>query len=174
MFAVQSGEVTASSNTSLSRAAPRRNTAVAAVLGHELDGAIKRTDRKGDKAEIDVEVLLRGAEKLLDVFNVDGARERITQLRLRHSRASNSLRNQRGKVESQERELEGLNRGWVGEDDDDQSARDEHGERDTGIDLVTQQDLDLELEEIRELEQRKRELEDRVHGMEKDLGGLLR
>jgi hypothetical protein len=38
---------------------------------------------------------------------------------------------------------------------------------------VTDADLNRELEEIRELERKKRSLEDRVNGMERDLGGLL-
>jgi hypothetical protein len=38
---------------------------------------------------------------------------------------------------------------------------------------VTDADLDRELEEIRELESKKRSLEDRVNGMERDLGGLM-
>lgn len=39
---------------------------------------------------------------------------------------------------------------------------------------ITDEDIERELEEIRELELRKRALEDRVNGMERDLGGLLR
>jgi len=39
---------------------------------------------------------------------------------------------------------------------------------------VTDEDIERELEEIRELEKKKRALEDRVTGMERDLGGLLR
>lgn len=39
---------------------------------------------------------------------------------------------------------------------------------------VTDEDIQRELEEIRELEIRKRMLEDRVSGMDRDLGGLMR
>jgi type I restriction-modification system DNA methylase subunit len=38
---------------------------------------------------------------------------------------------------------------------------------------VTDADIEREMEEIRELERRKRALEARVSGMEKDLGGLM-
>ena len=41
-------------------------------------------------------------------------------------------------------------------------------------DQITLEDLEREEEEIKELESRKRMLEDRVTGMERDLGGLLR
>ena len=39
---------------------------------------------------------------------------------------------------------------------------------------ISEQDLEREMEEIRELEARKKRLEDRVNGMDEDLGGLLR
>lgn len=39
---------------------------------------------------------------------------------------------------------------------------------------VTDEDIERELEEIRELERRKQVLEDRVTGMSRDLGGLMR
>ena len=38
---------------------------------------------------------------------------------------------------------------------------------------VTDEDIERELEEIKDLERRKRALEDRVTGMERDLGGLM-
>lgn len=40
--------------------------------------------------------------------------------------------------------------------------------------LMTEEDLKREEENIKELEFKKRTLEDRVNGMEKDLGGILR
>lgn len=39
---------------------------------------------------------------------------------------------------------------------------------------ATDEDIQRELEEIRDLEKRKRALEDRISGMDRDLGGLLR
>lgn len=39
---------------------------------------------------------------------------------------------------------------------------------------VTDEDIARELEEIRKLERKKRALEERVSGMERDLGGLMR
>ena len=38
---------------------------------------------------------------------------------------------------------------------------------------VTDEDIERELAEIRDLERRKRGLQDRVTGMERDLGGLV-
>lgn len=143
------------------------------MLGKDLDGAIKRGER--EKGEVDVEVLLHGAEKLLEVYGVEGVRERITLLRTRYSRARGNLRSYSSKVAELEREVERINRGggWDEEDDDDDDLESAGGKDEMVID-VTDDDLRAEEEEIRELERRKKDLEMRVEGMEKDLGGLLR
>ena len=47
------------------------------------------------------------------------------------------------------------------------------GERQGAI-YVTEDDIKREDDEIRELEKKKRQLEDRVQGMDRDLGGLMR
>lgn len=39
---------------------------------------------------------------------------------------------------------------------------------------VTDEDIERELEEIRELERRKRTLEERMTGIDRDIGGLMR
>ena len=48
------------------------------------------------------------------------------------------------------------------------------GVEDQGEVHITTEDLQREQEEIRQLERRKKMLEERVSGMEKDLGGLNR
>ena len=61
-----------------------------------------------------------------------------------------------------------------------QSYGDDYEDYDTGGALqsetmdVTDDDIRRELNEIRDLEEKKRVLEDRVSGMEKDLGMLMR
>jgi hypothetical protein len=61
------------------------------------------------------------------------------------------------------------------EDDEDMLEAEDHG-ADAGeyVAPMTKEDLMREEEEIRELERKKRGLEDRVTGMERDLGGLMR
>ena len=54
---------------------------------------------------------------------------------------------------------------------DDGKTEDEAGE--AGIPL-TREDLEREEQEVKELERKKRGLEERVEGMERDLGGLMR
>ncbi|PBP25997.1 DASH complex subunit Spc34 [Diplocarpon rosae] len=176
VFNVAQGEVTAGITTG-SRA-PRRNTAVAAVLGAELHSEVRKTEGKGD---IDIEVLLRGAEKLNNVYSVHGIPEQISGLRSRYARIKNGLGFYENKVRKQTRELERINRGATPGDEDEDEDYGDSGEDDEELKgqrifevEVTDEDLRAEEEEIRELERKKRELEERVSGMERDLGGLLR
>lgn len=173
VFNVAGGEVVSSAATT-SRA-PRRNTAVAAVLGADLNSEIRKSEgvQKGD---LDVEVLLRGAEKLGEVYVMEGARERIAQLRSRYARIQTSLQHYEQKVVKQTRELERMNRqgDWDGDSPDEEVVDEEEEEGDAEEGVITDELLRQEEEEILELERKKRELEERVSGMERDLGGLMR
>jgi hypothetical protein len=159
--------------TGLGARAPRRNTAVAAVLGAELHSEVRRTEGKGD---VDIEVLLRGAEKLNDVYSIPGVPERIRGLRTRYGQIQASLQHYEQKVARQTRDLERMNRGdgWEEEDKYNGEGRATPGTEEEMEVEVTDEDLRREEDEIRELERKKKELEDRVSGMERDLGGLLR
>lgn len=141
------------------------------MLGAELHNEVRRTGSGG--GEVDVEVLLRGVEKLNAVYEVGGTGEKVRSLRERWRLVGKSLGHYEMKVEKQMRELERMNRGERWEEDDEEMEDDEEG----GLELeleVTDEDLRREEEEIRELEAKKRALEERVKGMERDLGGLLR
>ena len=166
VFNVAQGEVTAGTTTG-SRP-PRRNTAVAAVLGAELHSEVRKTEGKGD---IDIEVLLRGVEKLNNVYAVPGVPERVQSLRTRYRQIVGSLGHYEKKVERQTRELERMNRGEAWDEDEEDDEGEVVHEEEIEI---TEEDLRREEEEIRELERKKKELEERVSGMERDLGGLLR
>jgi hypothetical protein len=154
---------------------PRNNRAVAAVLGPELHSEVRKAE--GKTGEIDIEVLLRGAEKLNAVYAVPGVPERVQGLRGRYATITGSLGHYERKVERQTRELERMNRGesWD-EGEDEEGSEAEGGDERFGEEEVeiTDEDLRREEEEIAELERKKRELEERVRGMERDLGGLLR
>ncbi|KAJ5510790.1 DASH complex subunit Spc34 [Penicillium expansum] len=122
----------------------RNQSAVARVLGHDMMEEIKRsagTSTRGPRGEVNIEVLLRGAEILCNVYPVAGAQEKITNLRYRHEMISESI----AQLEVAQPE----------------------------IPEVTDEDIERELAEIRVLEQRKRRLEERVTGMDRDLGGLI-
>jgi chromosome segregation ATPase len=141
------------------------------VLGAELHSEVRKTEGKG---EIDIEVLLRGVEKLNNVYSVPGVPERVQSLRTRYAQIVGSVGHYERKVEKQQRELERMNRGeaWD-EDEEEEEGGDEEFAQEEEVE-VTDEDLRREEEEIRELERKKRELEERVSGMERDLGGLLR
>lgn len=139
-------------------------------MGADLNSEIRKTEGH-TKGDLNVEVLLRGAEKLGEVYVMEGARERIAQARYRYGRIEKSLRYYEEKVARQTRELDRMQR--QGEDDFEEDWEHEQPEQqddDVDIDEL----LMIEEDEIRELERKKRELEDRVSGMERDLGGLLR
>ncbi|KAF1931501.1 DASH complex, subunit Spc34 [Didymella exigua CBS 183.55] len=161
--------------------APRRNTAVAAVLGNELVERIRRGGgggagsglgyRKYDpssKNEVDVEPLLEGAEKLLAVYQVPGAREKIAAMRQRHARLESSLEYYESRLAEQTAQLDRLNRSrgeYVEENDDVEEEPQEEV-------VLTAEDLRREEEQVRQLESKKRGLEDRVHSMGRDISGL--
>ena len=143
------------------------------MLGADLNSEIRKNENL-QKGELDVEVLLRGAEKLGEVYTMEGAREKIAQLRSRYARLQASLQHYEQKVVKQTRELERMNR--QGDWDGDGESFDDDVAEDMDVEdaAITDELLRQEEEEIQELERKKRDLEERVSGMERDLGGLLR
>jgi len=126
---------------------------------------------------VNVEALLRGAEKLCGVYPVAGATERIATLGKRYQQVAESVALYEEKVRKQHSRLEKMNKNTNLRS----RAQDDH-EEDLDLGPMTsttehgavEEDTRLEEQEIRELEMKKRTLEERVTGMEKDLGGLLR
>lgn len=121
-------------------------------------------DRKGD---VDVEVLLKGAEKLCGVYDLPGARERIANLRAKHRNGLNTAAYYEAKVAEQTEQLAGMNKDWM-EKDDEEDFQEDEGE------TWTEADLRREEEEARVMDVKKKELQARLRQMEKDLGGLMR
>lgn len=174
VFNVASGEVTTAPPTRHSTH-PRRHTAVAAVLGGEMHEQLRRGaagtdgDRRGD---VDVDVLLRGAETLCGVYELPGARERIAGLRAKHRNGKNTAAYYEAKVAAQAQQLASMNKGWMDHDADEGDDETQHETADES-DLWTEEDLRREEEEARQMEAKKRELQARLRAMEKDLGGLM-
>lgn len=103
---------------------------------------------------------------------IPNANERITSLRRRHQQLAANIAHYEGVVADQTAQLQAMNRptsrtGFS----DDGKAEDEAG--DASIPF-TKEDLEREDQEVKELERKKRGLEERVEGMERDLGGLMR
>ncbi|KAL4805457.1 DASH complex subunit Spc34 [Aspergillus unguis] len=150
----------------------RNQSAVARVLGSDMMEEIKRSARtssNGSRGEVNVDVLLKGAEILCNVYPVAGAQDKIASLRYRNEIVSESIAELEERVERNTAELESMSRSYNDDYDDLDNADPHHAEATT----VTDSDIERELEEIRELERKKRALETRVNGMERDLGGLL-
>lgn len=112
-----------------------------------------------------------------------GAAERMTHLRTRYGQLTSSIAYQESRLSKQAAELEQINRPKGSDEDlfhDDGHELGPGGEGETsGVAPVSRAqandfDMKQELEEIQELERKKRGLEERVSGMERDLGGLLR
>ena len=115
-------------------------------------------------AEVDVDVLLNGAEKLCGVYDQPGARDRIAQLRSKHRAGRNTMAYYEAKVAEQAEQLAAYNKDWM----DDESEEDDDGE------VWTVDDLKREEAEVREMEGRKRELQETLSMLQRDLGGLNR
>ncbi|KAL2128814.1 hypothetical protein VTI74DRAFT_8607 [Chaetomium olivicolor] len=178
VFNVAAGEVTTGPPPNSSRNGPtaRRNTAVAAVLGGDLHAQIVRRggrghgeDRQGD---VDIEVLLHGAEKLCAVYPLPGALERIPALRSKYAQQSNTLKYYEGKVAEQMGQLERMNLERVLSDQEEEDGEGEDEGVGDGA-IMTEEDLRREEEEVRGLDRKKRELQARLRAIESDLGGLL-
>ncbi|KAF2760176.1 DASH complex, subunit Spc34 [Pseudovirgaria hyperparasitica] len=166
--------------------APRRNTAVAAVLGTELVEKIRRGGGGGvgtgmgyrtfdarDKHDIDVNVLLEGAERLCSVYPIAGAQEKIAALRKRHLELIVSIEDYEIKVAEQNERLNRMNR-RRDFDDDDEADQHPEAEPESIQAPLTDEDYHREEEAIKELEQKKLGLEERVTSMGKDITGVLR
>ncbi|KAI1822591.1 DASH complex subunit Spc34 [Xylaria intraflava] len=173
VFNVASGEVTTSASTGRG-AAPRRNTAVAAVLGGDLHEQIRRSERRGGKDNVDVEILLKGAEKLCGVYPLPGALERIAAQRAKYAHSRSTLAYYEAKVEEQAEALRQMNKDHWKDDGNEDEDDDELGDAPDGNDdIITEEDLKRTEAEVRDLERKKKELQERLRAMDKDLGGLL-
>ncbi|GAM85585.1 hypothetical protein ANO11243_035920 [Dothideomycetidae sp. 11243] len=162
--------------------APKRNTAVAAVLGRDLFRKVREAgsanaqassfgERPRAKGEVDVEVLLEGATKLCSVYPVPGAVEEIQRLRDRYEQLKINITHYENKVARNSKQLEGMKKFGYEESDEVEGTAESTAVPEAAM---TREDLEKEEREVRELERKKKGLESRVTEMEKDLGGLMR
>lgn len=110
---------------------------------------------------------------------VAGAREKMSSLRSRFDQLTSSIARHEARVSRQTSQLAKMNRrGDPNEDAGNIMSQEQaNGEADAEQPIkipITAEDLEKEEQEIRDLERKKRALEDRVSGMERDLGGLMR
>ena len=98
---------------------------------------------------------------------IPGAQEKIAAMRQRHVQVTASIDFYEGRLSEQQTQLSRLNRSRDFIDDDPDVA-----EEAQQIVPLTEEDLRREEEEMKQLERKKRELEDRVHSMSRDISGL--
>lgn len=158
----------------LPSAQPVKQSAVTRLLGSEMLREIRQSTSNSARSQerVNIEVLLRGAEKLCQVYTVPGVGDKIQPLRKRHREISASVLSLEEKVRQQQSLSDRRNKGLSNDETNDGHAGDDPvvDSQDTAI--FTLQDLQAEEDEIRELEARKKILEDRISGIERDLGGL--
>lgn len=146
---------------------------MAAVLGGDLHSQIVRRGQgqgQGQAGDVDIEVLLHGAEKLCAVYPLPGALERIPAQRQKYAQQSGTLAYYENKVAEQQGALERVNmeRSW--EEEEKKEEEEEEGVGEVGM---TEEDLRQEEAEVRALEKKKRQLQARLKALDSDLGGLL-
>ncbi|KAL0637767.1 hypothetical protein Q9L58_003157 [Maublancomyces gigas] len=165
--------------------APRRNTAVYSVLGGDMVEKLRRGGAGGVGrgvggvpmvgGDVDVEVLLMGAERLGSVYHIPGAAARISRARDRFEQLTESLENYDALIEAQRSQLDLLHgRSMSGEiEDEEMHDHDDDGATylRPGEEEVTEAMIRREEEEIRELEGKKEELEGRIKGVDKQMAG---
>lgn len=148
-----------------------QNSAVARVLGSDMLRKIQLANRQGNRGRgVDIEVLLACAEKLCDTLDVPGTMDKVAVLRQRHVEISASIKRYEDQVSQQQASLSRYN---DGEENHPEDVENTMGMADVQK-AITEYDLKAEEDAVKELEVKKKALEARVAGMEKDLGGLLR
>lgn len=154
-----------------------KGKAVAAVLGGDLYEKIQQQPDARSKGEVDVELLLQGAEKLANVYPIAGAADRIARLRRKHQQLQANIEHYEGRVVEQRRQLDKLNvttAETYGADLDDIDIEEPQSKPGASQRTDAGENWQMIQNDINELEEKKRSLEQRVQGMEKDLGGLMR
>ncbi|KAF8461023.1 DASH complex subunit Spc34 [Kalaharituber pfeilii] len=161
--------------------APRRNTAVAAMLGRDMVEQLRKGGAGGigggiggvATGEVDVEILLQGAEKLLHNYPIPGAEECVSQLRSRFIRLSNSISALETLVSNQQAQLDILHRQHeAGNYSEEEMTDDTRGGK--GATEVTEEMLRREEEEIAELERKREEMEEEIKRMDLEMGRNMR
>jgi hypothetical protein len=105
---------------------------------------------------------------------IPGALDKIASLRQRHRRLAASIQHYEAKVTEQSSQLSRMNRSRDYGSDYDDGEVNTAGEEPVVLEEFTEEDMRIEEEEILELEQKKRSLEERVSAMEKDINGVMR
>ncbi|KAL8724754.1 MAG: hypothetical protein Q9166_007768 [cf. Caloplaca sp. 2 TL-2023] len=173
VYGLKGGSENPSNGLDFSRP-PRQRSAITTLLGTDFEDQLRNGGAQAGKerAEVDDSALTLPSP-------IPGARERISSLRSRFDQSSASVSRYEARASKQAAQLAKRNHR-----EDEVEGRDDtglgkpadpgpNGERPNEM-PITAEDFEREEQEIRDLERKKRALEDRVSGMERDLGCLLR
>ncbi|MCJ1289117.1 hypothetical protein MMC34_000649 [Xylographa carneopallida] len=115
-----------------------------------------------------------GGDLMDQIRSGDGAADKIESLRMRHKQLTSSIERYEARLAKQASQLERMNRSKSFDDNETQiKKRNELPYEQQALE-ITAEDIEREEAEMKELEKKKRGLEDRVSGYERDIGGLLR
>jgi len=151
--------------------APRRNTAVHSVLGSDMIEQLRRGGGGGPgggiggsvPGEVDVELLLLGAEKLNGVYHITKAGERIERARERYEQLAESVANYEALVAAQRQQLELLQHR---DDYDDELPVPQQ------VEAVTDEMIEQEEQAIVELERKKEDMEKKIKGIDRKMNSV--
>lgn len=154
----------------------KATSAAGRLLGGDLMSQLQKggADSGRDRTGVDVEFLLKGAEKLCAVYPIEGAIDKIDSLRMRYEQLTSSIARHEARIAEQASQLERLNQPKKYDDNERPNNEDHEASQELQRGKVTAEDIQREEVEMKELEKKKRGLEDRVSGYERDIGGLLR
>ncbi|EXJ94633.1 hypothetical protein A1O1_03029 [Capronia coronata CBS 617.96] len=157
-------------------APPVKQSVITRLLGNEMLQEIRKSSSNTARSKdgVNVEALLQGAQRLCQIYNVAGADDKIQVLHNRYGQISASISALEERVYEQQSLLERRNKGQNHDEEWEANALEKQPDNKDKFVGLTDQDFQFEEDEIKELEARKRALEARVSGIEKDLGGLLR
>ncbi|KAF3926743.1 hypothetical protein ABW21_db0206628 [Orbilia brochopaga] len=145
-----------------------------ALLGSLLDGNVMHQMRSAVstahlKGEVDVELLLHGAENLARIYLTPGLDERIQTLRERYKDLRSSVALHEELVAAQRTQLD-LQRGAT---DQHHDLKDDPIIRITQQSVVTIDSIQAEETAISDLEARRLEIESEIREIDRRLGGML-
>lgn len=103
--------------------------------------------------------------------HIPGVNQKIAQLRQRHARLTSSIEHYELRVAEQQAQLARMNKPRDDYDDPPEEEPESEPEEEAPL---TIEDLRREEEEVKELERKKRGLEDRVNSMGRDISGVQR
>lgn len=148
-----------------------RSRVVATVLGDQLYSRLQQQSR----SDVDLSLLLHGAKKLAQIHPVPGVLERISGLQQRAQQLETNIAYYEARLAEQKTEMERMHNPVGVPDHSVDEVEDTLRDKLTLLQTGAPADDPAAINnDIQQLEERKKALEDRVSGMDRDLNALAR